>query len=110
MSNWCWRKWGFRFVRIKNKLIKLPLVNPKKLNKLYHDIETRLCNPHDDDFDNWGGIISFTKANYKFASGLVKMLHWTTILGRCIMFFITFIWLMILSIPSFNWKLTRILN
>ncbi len=82
---------------------KLPFLNPKKINKLYIDIEIKVCNPHDDRFELWWWLFAFLRANYIFALDLISLLQWTTITGRLGVFLIAFFWLNIFGIRYFNW-------
>ena len=106
-TNWCWWEWGFKFSLLKDRLKKVDFFNPDKLESLYNSIETKACNPHDDDFGKGGWIIEFLKANYKFTIRVLQILHWTSIKSRLIIFIITFMWLNIFWIRHFNW--TRII-
>jgi len=104
MRNWCWAEWWYEFINLKIKLAKLPFVNPKKLDHLYSDIELYLCNPHDDFFDEWGGLFDFIRANYIFALDLLGLLHWTSITARFIIFMTVFMWLNLFGWRTFNWS------
>ena len=103
MANWCWSEWGFKFSLLKDRLKKLDFFNPEKLDSLYNNIETNLCNPHDEEFEKWWWIINFIKSNYKFSLWLIQILNWTSSKSRLIIFIITFMWLNILWIKHFNW-------
>ena len=102
--NWCGWKWGFSFIKLKNRIEKLPFVNPKKLNKLYKDIEVKCCYPHDLAFDKWGWVKDFVVANYMFCENLMTLLHWTLPISRLIIFITTFTALNLFWIKYFNWK------
>jgi len=101
---WCWWEWGFKFSTIRDRVSKLPFVDSSKLEKLYYDIETKCCNPHDDRFENWGWLIAFLRANYIFALDTISLLHWTTVMWRLAIFLLLFIWTSTLGIKYFNWK------
>lgn len=103
MANWCWGEWGFKFTIIRKQVKKLSFLNPKKVDSLYYDIESKCCNPHDDRFEKGGGIIDFYNANMIFIEDLLKLLHWTTILSRIIVFFAVFFWLNTIWAKYFNW-------
>lgn len=103
MSNWCWGEGGFKFSTIRNKVKRLPLVNPEKLDSCYSTIEEKACNPHDDKFEKGGGLNTFIKANYEFALDVLWVLHWTTIMGRISTFILLFWWTSTLWIKYFNW-------
>lgn len=101
--NWCWWAGGFRFSLIKDWVKKVKFFNPALIDKLYYDIETKACNPHDEAFILWWGIIDLYKANWKFIKELLAILHWTTILSRIIIFIVFFFGLNIIGIKYFNW-------
>jgi len=103
MSNWCGGEWAFKFSTIRDKVKKLPFVDPDLLDSCYMTIEIRACNPHDDKFELWGGIYDFIKANYEFAIDVVRILHWTTITGRAIVFLSLFTWTTLFWRKFFNW-------
>ena len=103
MSNWCWWEWGFKFSLLKDRLKKVELFNPKKLDSLYLSIETRACNFHDDAFEKGWWIKEFYKANMDFINEIMKILHWTTIFSRLIIFIVLFFWLNTIWIKYFNW-------
>lgn len=102
--NWCWWEWGFKFSLLKDRLKKLKYFNPQKLDSLYNSIETRACSKHDDKFEKWGWIIEFLKANWEFIIEVLRILHWTSIPSRIIIFIVLFFWLNTLWIKYFNWK------
>ena len=106
MSNWCGWEWSFKFTTLRDKLKNLPFVDKNKLEKLYYDIETKACNPHDDKFEEWGWLTDFLRANKEFWIDVIRMLHWTTILGRLTTFLLLFLWTTLLGWKFFNW--TRI--
>lgn len=103
MPNWCWWAGGFKFEILKDRIKKLPLIDPNKVDSLYSTIEEKCCNPHDDEFDKWWWIIEFVWANYMFCLNLICILHWTTIRWRIFIFFPTFILMNIFWIKYFNW-------
>lgn len=102
--NWCWWEWGFKFILLKERLKKVKYFNPDKLDSLYNSIEVRACNPHDELFSKWGGIIEFLTANYNFIVEILKILHWTNFISRLFIAIILFIWLNTIWIKYFNWK------
>jgi len=106
MSNWCGWEGGFKFSTVRNKVATLPFVDVKKLDKLYFDIETKACNPHDDKFEQWGWLLDFLRANKEFAIDVISLLHWTTVIWRLTTFILLFIWTSTLGIKYFKW--TRI--
>ena len=99
----CWWHWGYDFINLKNRISKLPFVNKRKLNKLYHDIEIKCCIPHDNMFSKWGGLFSFIKANYNFCISLLALLYWTSLKWRFIVFLVVFLWLNTIWVKYFNW-------
>lgn len=103
MSNWCGWEGGFKFSTVKNKISKLPFVDRDKLDKLYYDIETKACNPHDEAFEKWWGILDFIKANRDFSVKVISLLHWTTVIWRLTTFLLLFFWTSTLGIKYFNW-------
>ena len=103
MANWCWGEWGMSFKKLKDKLKKLPFVKPDKLESLYIDIEAQCCIPHDNRFDEWGGIKEYIKANYDFCETLLLLLHWTSVMWRLWVFIFVFMSLNIFGIRYFNW-------
>jgi hypothetical protein len=105
MTHWeCWWEWGFKFSLLKDRLKKVDLFNPDKIESLYNSIETKACNPHDDDFEKGWGIIDFVKSNYKFTIRVLEILDWTSVKSRFIIGCILMIWLNTLWIKYFNWK------
>lgn len=107
MVNWCWGEWGLDFKKLKNKLKKLPFVDPKKLDSLYVDIEAMACYPHDRAFDKGGGIRDFIKANYEFANKVLELLHWTSPWGRTTILVFVFWSMNIFGIKYFNWNFKK---
>ena len=103
MTNWCGWEWGFKFTIIRDRIKKLKFLDPKKVDKLYHDIEVKVCNPHDEDFALWGGILDFYRANYMFIERLLRLLHWTNTVSRLLVFIVVFIWLSTVWVKYFNW-------
>lgn len=99
----CWWKWGFDFVIIKDKISKLPLVNPEKLDKLYARIE-ELCKIHDLAYDKWTDYFDFLRANYIFARDLAWLLSWTTKYWRATIFLLAFFWTTLFGRKYFNFK------
>ena len=101
-SNW------LDFEKLKDRFKKLDFVNPKKLDDLYYNIELKCCLPHDDKFWEGGGILDFWRANYVFVVDMLRLLHWTSVRGRFIMFVFVFTPLNILWLRHFNftcvWK------
>jgi len=105
--NWCWGEWGFKFKLTKKWVKKMTHYDPKKVDKFYYDTEVQCCNPHDIKFSEGWGIIDFLKANWGFIQSFLKLLHWTTIFSRIIIFVVFFFGLNIIWINYFNW--TKIL-
>lgn len=102
--NWCWWEWGFKFSLLKERVKKLDFFNPDLLDELYNSIENRACNKHDNKFSKGWWIIEFLKANREFIIEVLKILHWTSILSRIIIFIVLFFWLNTIWIKYFNWK------
>lgn len=108
MTHWqCWWEWWFKFSLLKDRLKKVKYFNPQKLDSLYNSIETRACLPHDILFLEWWWIKEFYLANYGFIIEILRILHWTSIPSRIIIFIVLFFWLNILWVKYFNW--TKIL-
>lgn len=103
MPNWCWAEWGFKFSLLKDRLKELDFFDSEKLDSLYNNIETNLCNPHDNDFANWWWILDFIRANLNFSIWLLRILHWTSVKSKIIIFLISFIGLNIFWIKYFKW-------
>lgn len=101
--NWCWWEWGFKFILIKDWIKKLKFFNPLLLEKLSTSIETRACNPHDEAFTKGGWIKEFLKANWEFIIEILRILHWTSVASRCLIFIILFFWLNTIWMKYFNW-------
>lgn len=106
MTNWCWWEGWFKFKLLKDYIKNVKYFNPDKIESLYKTIETRACGPHDNKFTLWGWIKEFLKANYDFTIELLRILHWTSVWSRIIIFTITMLWLNTIWIRYFNW--TRI--
>ena len=104
MSN-CWGKGSFDFIRIKNIIEKAPFVNHRKLNKLWKNIDIKVCKVHDKDFDIWTWFIDYLKANHRFWVNLLKLLHWTTTVTRINIYFISVGLLTLFWFKFFNWKM-----
>lgn len=103
MGNWCWWEWWFKFILLKERVKKLDFFNPELLDKLYLSIETRACDIHDDKFKEGGWIFSFLKANWEFIIEIMKIIHWTSVLSRILIFIVLFFWLNTIWIKYFNW-------
>ena len=103
MSN-CWGKWSFDFVRIKNIIEKAPFVNPKKLNKLWKDIDTRWCLKHDKAFLKGWNLLSFLKANHEFWIDVLSCIYWTTTFTRVNVYVILVVSTTLFWWKFFNWK------
>jgi len=98
----CGWKWGYQFSKLKDRLKKLPGVNPAKLDSLYYDIEINACDPHDNAFWVGWGITDFLKANKDFALNVIHLLHWTSVLWRLTIFLLLFIGTSTIWIKYFN--------
>lgn len=101
--NWCGWEGGFKFRTILTWLKKIPNFDFEKAESLYDTIEDKVCNPHDDRFTEWGGVIEFYKANYEFTENLLRELHWSTITGRAFIALISMFFLNTIWIKYFNW-------
>lgn len=105
MTHWeCWWEWGFKFSLLKDRLKKVDLFNPDKIESLYNSIEIKACNPHDDDFAKGWWLKEFLKANYKFTITVLQILDWTSVKSRFIIWIILLLWLNTIWIKYFNWK------
>lgn len=105
--SYCWAKWGYDFINLKNRIKKLPWVKPYKLDSFYRTVELKCCLPHDNRADIGWWIIAFIKSNYVFALDLISIMRFTTSFGRFTIFLLAFIWTSVWGIRTFNW--TKIL-
>lgn len=102
-TNGMWGKWGIQWT---DKLRKLEAFNSKKEQALLNDLDL-VSDIHDIDFEYWGFIIAFIKANYRLILRILMLLRWTTITWRLIISLLAFFWLNIFWIRYFNWTFNR---
>jgi len=92
--NWCWWKWGINFGGLMKAL---PYFNEWKWKRLLQDL-TYLCNWHDIQFWKWWSYFDFVRANFLFSYWVFKLIHWTRLFYRIVIFIVLFLWL------TFKWK------
>lgn len=104
LINWIgWTNW-FQFIKLKDRLSKLPFVNKDKLESLYNKID-ELSIQHDIEYELKGYIIAFSRANYNFSLWTIKLLWWTSPTARFTIFILLMSWLSFFWLRYFKfWK------
>lgn len=106
IHNWCWWEGWTSFSKIvRHNLKLLPKYKEDQWLLFWKSVEDDVCNPHDEDFYNWGFIYAYIKANSIFTYRFCRKLWWTNKLVQIISFPIMFIWMNIFWVKYFNWNL-----
>jgi len=99
-------KWGIKWT---DEFRKLKYFKSTEEQELLDDFNL-VSDIHDIDFENktWITILksisNFLKSNYDLIIRLLRLLHWTTVLWRLLIFIVAFWGLNIFWIKYFNWK------
>jgi len=100
VTNWMGSKWWIKFTK---ELSKLPWFNNKKWKQLLKDMDL-VSDIHDIRFYVWWWLFGFLRANWKFGVNIIALFHWTTPMGRILLFTTLFIVLTLVGWINFTWN------
>ena len=99
VTNWAGGKWWIKFTK---ELSKLPWFKKWKWKKLLADIDM-VSNIHDIRFYIWTWFIQYIKANWEFSYNMLRLMWWTTVLARILLFITLFFGTSIFWVRYYNW-------
>ena len=100
VCNWIWWKGWINFDKLINKL---PYFDTTKWKKLHQDLDyLSMC--HDLSYNKGWNLFNFLKANYILWKNVIKLIHWTNLFWKVLVFLCIFLWTTLFGFKYYNWK------